>query len=472
MGGLDEIRTVVHRPRSLAELRALFEQAGSRTFSLVGARHSFDGHNFPQADGEAIDTTGLDGAVRLLETDPRGCRWARVPGSFSFERLAAEAPGWLPRHPPTSDLITQAGALAACTHDSIGFFADHVRRFTVLTPDGALHDCRPDAAGLAGELYRLVPGSFGLLGVVLDLELRLYPSHPSQCVSILVRRGRYADDPGLEQLLAKARSENIQGAGLFVYGVGAEAVSFEAHVATAADLAPAPPLLLTDDATTRNVYLQALASLAPWLAKRISLRVLRDGRRFRAPLYGHAFFQRSYGRAHALLAGGALAARALRRLGLNPRLPVVHQSYVVPTASMAEFLAIYFGALERYPDLVPRLEQQDFICLPEARWPLHGAFGMKGGAFLLTTSIGVVRGGESERRGRALLGEVAALGFEAVGAKTLLLKHTHGALPLLRSMHAGMIQQLLAAKAKVDPRGLLRSQLLEKLIGVSPAPAP
>lgn len=460
MGGLQEGHAVVHRPRSVAELRALLASGGP--YALVGARHSFGAHFFPVAGGAAIDVTALPGAVTVLEDDGAH-RWVRAGGSVTFEALVAAVPGYMPQYPPTSDLITLAGALTACTHDSAGFFAEHVRRFTLLAPDGTEHDCHAGADGLAGELYRLVPGSFGLLGVILDLELRLYAAPSSRCLDIVVHRGHFADDPSVSRLVALAASPSTHTAGQYVYGVGGDTVLFESRAVDTASVAGVPPLPLTDDATTRNVYLQATASLSPRLTNWFSLFVLKSGRRFRASFYGSSFFQRSYGRAHAILGGRGLPARALRALGLDPRLPVAHQTFVVPRPEAERFFALYFEVLARYPALVGRIEQQDVIALPECRWPLHAAYGMPGGALFLTTSMGVQRGGASEREAAIFFGEVAQRTFETVGAKTLLLKQSHGELGVLRAMHAGMIAQLRALKTETDPTDVLRTAFWQRL---------
>jgi FAD/FMN-containing dehydrogenase len=398
-----------------------------------------------------------------LEDEGAAHRWVRASGGTTFEALVAAVPGYLPQHPPTSDLITLAGAFTACTHDSAGYFADHVRRFTLLTPDGVSHQCHADAPGLAGELYRLVPGSFGVLGVILDLELRMIAAPDSGCVGIVVHRGRYRDDPALSLLATLAASPATHTAGLYVYGVGGETVVFESRRVDASTMAGVLPLPLTDEATTRNVYLQAIASLQPRLTNWFSLFLLTPGRRFRASLYGNSFFQRSYGRAYPILGGRGVLARALRGLGLNPRLPVAHQTFVIPPASIEGFFAIYFEILARHPKLVRRLEQQDAIRLPECHWPLHAAHGMPDGCFFVTTSMGVERDGESEREARAFFAEVAERTFDAVGAKTLLLKHTHVAATVLRAMHAPMITRLLALKATVDPKSVLYTQFLHAL---------
>lgn len=464
MGGLDEMPARVHRPRSVAELQALLEGART-TFSLVGARHSFGDHFFPAEAGEAIDTTGLGGDVISLEDDERGRRWVRAPGSTTFEALAAAAPGFLPHHPPTSDLVTLAGAIASCTHDSVGFFCDHVRRFSLLTVDGRIHDCHEDAKGVAGELFRLVPGSFGGLGVILELELRLFPAATTQFDEVAIARCRpYPGDDTLERLEEIAEAPGQRGAGVYIYGLRGKTVLFDSRLIEAEEAARLPPLPLTDDATIKNIYLQALANRMPGVVHWLSPYVLREGRRFQSSVYGHAFFQRSYARSYPILTGRALGARALAAVGVNPRLPVVHQTYVIPRSSVRAFLDLYFDILEGYPDLVARLEQQDVIRLPTCRFPLHAMFGMDGGGYLLTSSMSVPRGSSFERRGRDFLGTVAQRGYEELGVKTLLLKQTHGEAELFVRMHADMIERLAIIKEKVDPRGILSSRLLRRLL--------
>jgi FAD/FMN-containing dehydrogenase len=464
MGGLSEMQARVHRPTTVAQVQALFAEAAGRTFSLVGARHSFNTHFFPAEHGEAIDVTSLGGPVTPLEVVDAEHRWFRAPGGMTFEALAAAVPAFLTRHPPTSDLITLGGALAACTHDSIGLFADQVRRFTLLTPDGQLHDCRADAEGLDGELFRLVPGSFGALGLIVDLELRLYAAPTSRAVDIRVHRGALIDDPDFTRVSELVQQPGVQGAGMFLYGLRGPTVLFEARVVEADTLTGVPHLPLTDDDTTGNAWLQATASVSARLTNWFSLYTLADGRRFRAPIYGHAFFQRSYARAGALLSGPDVRARALRLLGLNPRLPVVHQTFVIPASGVARFFTRYFALLAQAPELIPRIEQQDVIRPRESQWPLHGAFGIEGGAFLLTTSIGVSVGGALEQRARQFMGDVAKQTFDEVGAKTLLLKHTHGDPKTLYAMHGPMLARLSALKAQVDPKGLLQSRFFEGLL--------
>lgn len=469
MGGLSEIRALVHRPRSVDELRGLFAEAATRkiptTFTLVGGRHSFGGHFLPKGGGEAVDTTGLPASVARLEADEPNGLWVRASGNLTFEGLAAAVPGFLPRHPPTSDLVTLAGALAGCTHDSVDFFAKYVRRFSLLTPDGRVHDCSANAEGIAGDLFRAVPGSFGALGVVLDLELRTYFAGERRRAEIAVaHEGRYEDGESLARLERSFERGPAWGAGFYVFGLRGRTVVLEARIIDEAEAESLPDLPLTDDATTRNVVLQALANRFPAPAHRLAASVLRGGKRFRASIYGHAFFQRSYARSYPILTSKDAKARALSFVGVDPRLPVVHQTFVIPPKNMRRFLDVYFEILEQNPELVPRIEQQDAVRLPECPWPLHGTFGTKGGAFLFSPSMSVPRGGALEAKARAFFGAVTRRAYRELGVKVLLLKQMHVDRDLLREMHEGAIMHLARIKREVDPRGLLSSQFLDDLL--------
>ncbi|MGA7123107.1 MAG: FAD-binding protein, partial [Polyangiaceae bacterium] len=151
VGGLYEATARVHRPRSLDELAAVFADARQKgkQLTLVGAGRSFGRQFLPPEGVDAVDTTALPGQTTLNERTADGL-WVRAPGGRTFEELWRDVPNHLPRHAPTGDRITIAGALAACSHNTRDFFTRDVRSFRVMTPDGAVVDCRPDAQGLGG----------------------------------------------------------------------------------------------------------------------------------------------------------------------------------------------------------------------------------------------------------------------------------------------------------------------------------
>jgi FAD/FMN-containing dehydrogenase len=467
MGGLYEATASVREPATPEELAALFQDAVARRrrLTLIGARRSFGEHFLPPGDADGVSTARLSGTTRLLSTEADGGIWVRAPGSMTFEALHREYPHHLPPHPPTGDRISLAGALAACAHNAVGFFAEEVRAFRMMTPDGAVHECHAAAPGIAGELFRLVPGSFGALGVILELELRLFRVRERQRAEITVlEHGPTRGYAALERLETLYHSgEYPLGRGLFFFGRRGKSVLLGDRIVVPEPHHEAAPLPLTDDATRRNIVAQGLANRVPGLVSPLQGLVLRRGRRFHAGLYGFTFFQRSYDRAYDYLASPAVLPRVLRALGVDPRLTVCHQTFAVPVERRQPFLDMYFDVFDAYPELEARLEQQDLIRLPECAWPLHAAHGMPGGAYLFSVSMSVRRGQSHEARARTFLGEVSRRAFEAHGVKVMLLKQAHCEPALLRRMHAPFIQTLSALKQRVDPHRVLTSRMLDAL---------
>jgi hypothetical protein len=458
----------VHSPKNREELRALFEQAVSaRTrLTLVGAQRSFGEQFLPPVGAHGVSLERLQGSVERLEQEEGGDLWVRAPGALSFHDLCAQAPGFVPYHPPTGDRISLGGALAACSHDAVGFFASSVRSVTVMTPQGEILECHRGATGLAGNLFPLIPGSFGALGAILSLELRLRQIKPAERaeINVLMRcpAAGYAALEGLEKVFQS--KEFTLGRGLFFYGNRRQSVLLgdRLRVLPAGDSARA--LLLTDDATTRNIVVQALANRFPRLAHWLQPWVFNPGRRFQASLYGFSFYQRSYDRAHQYLSSGRFVPRLLRWLGIDPILPVCHQTFVVPVEARRNFLDTYFLLFRAYPDLEKRLEQQDMIRLPPCPYPLHAAHNLPDGCYLFTASFSVRKGHPEQGRCQQFLCEVSRKVHEEWGVKVLLVKQAHCPDDTLRVMHRPFITTLRAIKAEIDPNSVLTSRLLERLL--------
>lgn len=467
MGGLYETRAVVRRPTDLDDMRELFADArrSGAHLTLGAGRRSFGEHFLPQPGATAVDTRGLGGAVEVLGVESSGAVVARVPASFTFEALHAALPGALPPHPPTGDRITLGGAVAGCTHDSSGYFADDIRAIELLTPRGELIRCAPHASGLGGELFDVLPGSFGALGLITHVELELRPVAPGARVEIEVLENCPARDFAcVDQLEELYRTGQFPlGRGMFVYGCrGTTVLVADREVeGTAPRLSTLP---LTDEATVRNIVLQGIAHRLPGLVHRLQPHVLRKGRRFQASMYGFCYYQRSYDRAFDWLSSKRWSSRALRAAGVDPRLTVCHQTFAVPPDRVHRFLDLYFDELARHPRAIRRLEQQDLIRLPPCRWPLHGAHGLTDGSFLFTASFSVQRQRESYREARRCLQEVSARAFRELGVKVLLLKQAHCDPELLRQMHAGFIERIEDMRSTVDPERVLGSRLFNGLM--------
>jgi FAD/FMN-containing dehydrogenase len=451
----------------LPELRAVLQQSernGTR-LTLVGAQRSFGEQFLPPERANCLTLHRLGGHVERLEHDSQGNLWVRTPGHTTFHDLCASVPGFVPFRPPTGDRISVAGALVACSHDAVGFFADNVRAITVMLADGTVHECRAGDPGILGDLFRSIPGSFGALAVILSVELRLRAVDPTQRAVInVLYRGAVQDYPVLEQMEALFQNgEYALGRGLFFYGRRRSCVLVGDCLRALAAGERLPELLLTDDATTRNIVAQALANRFPSLAHRAQPWVLKPGRRFQAGLYGFSFYQRSYDRAFNFLSSEDPVACLLREIGVDPRLAVCHQSFVLPVEVRHEFLDEYFTVFDAHPELEARLEQQDMIRLPHCPYPLHGASGMRDGSYIFTASFSVRQGEPEQDRCHQFLSEVSTRVWAKLGVKVLLLKQSHCTVADLQQMHAPFVAQLRALKAQVDPRGLWTSRLLDRL---------
>lgn len=466
MGGLYEARAPLQAPLREVELAALFAEArrsGARV-TLSAGRRSFGEHFLPVPGGSAIDLRSIGGAVERLPGATPAEVVARIPAGLSFEALHAALPDTLPWHPPTGDRITLGGAISGCTHDSTGYLADDLRALDLLTAEGERVRCSPQSTGIGRELFELLPGSFGALGAITHVELGLRPLLPGAKVEIHVLENApatgWAAVAELEQIYQTARYP--LGRGLFLYGCRGTSVLVGDRLVEAAE-PRRPTLPLTDEATGRNILMQGLANRFPALAHRLQPELLRKGRRFHAQPYGFSFYQRSYDRAFEWLSSSRWSSRLLRAGGIDPRLTVCHQTFVVAPDRIQRFLDLYFDELARHPAAVRRLEQQDLVRLPPCRWPLHAAYGLADGGYLLTASFSVRRGHESYREAARCLHAISETAYGELGVKVLLLKQAHCDPALLRRMHADFIARLTAMRQRVDPRGVLTSRLLQGL---------
>lgn len=469
-GGLDEARSRCWFPTSEADVLELYRQTAEvgRRLTLVGAQKSFGGHFLCAEGAEACDVTGLGRATRLVERDDAaGTIWVSVAAGVTFRQMLHEFPGYRPESPPTSDGISVGGALASCTHNMAGFFADSVRAFTLLAPNGESYRCSPGGSSLERALFEFVPGTFGALGVITDIELRLRAIPAEQSVQVeVLSRGRVRGVSYLEELWRAADSpKHAPGHGMFLYGCQDRYVLLGDSVLNGSEPRPRTQLLLTADKPQLHAALQGVSNRFPTLTRHIALSAFRPGRAFSADWYGFLFFQRSYDTAYDTLSSRAPWFSALRGLGVDPRLTVLHQTWCFPREHAVEFMELYWSVLKRYPGLERRAEQQDLIALRPSRWPAHATWGNAQGSGLLTPSFAVRRGSPEHARGEAFLRELARAAFARNAAfKLMLLKQSVCDDGLLREMHAPYVARLRELKRQVDPAGLLGSKLLARLL--------
>lgn len=469
-GGMDEGSARCWFPNSEAELFELYRDAqksGVR-LTLVGAKKSFGGHFLCPHGADACDVGALRRTAAIVERSADGSMiWVSVAAGVTFKQLLSEFPGYRPENPPTSDGISVAGALASCTHNMGGFFADSVRAFTLLAPDGQSYRCTAEGTALERALYEFAPGAFGALGVMTDIELclRAVPADLSIQVEVL-SCGRVAGSHCIEDLLRAADDpQHEPGRGIFFYGCEDRYALLADSFRTGSEPRPGGRMLLTADRPRLHAALQGLSNRYPGLARRIALSAFRPGRMFSADWYGFMFFQRSYDTAYEILSSATPLFVALRGFGVDPRLTVCHQTWCFPREHAAEFMQLYWNTMKRYPGIEGRAEQQDMIALRPCRWPAHATWGNLNGSALLTPSLAVRRGSTEHARAEEFFRELSRVAFaQNPRFKLMLLKQAACDDGLLREMHAPYIARLREHKRQVDPGGLIVSKLLLRLL--------
>ncbi len=122
--------------------------------------------------GSVVDMTALDGVLHFDDTSGL----LRCEAGLSLERLLAHfvPRGWFPWITPGTKFVTIGGCIANDVHGkghhSQGSFASCVLSMRVALPNGELREVSRDADP---ELFWANFGGMGLLGVVVDVTLRL-----------------------------------------------------------------------------------------------------------------------------------------------------------------------------------------------------------------------------------------------------------------------------------------------------------
>lgn len=141
-------------------------KAAGRPVAIAGARHSMGGQSIPK-DGHAIQLNIPD-----LEIDRAGKRYHTGAGARWDQVVAALDPmGLSPLIMQSNDDFAVGSTLCVNAHGwpiPYGPFGDSVRSFRLMLADGEIVTCSPTENA---ELFQAAIGGYGLLGIVLDLEL-------------------------------------------------------------------------------------------------------------------------------------------------------------------------------------------------------------------------------------------------------------------------------------------------------------
>jgi len=156
--------------RIIAELRAQLQAAtrAGQPLCVGGARHSMGGQSLPR-DGVAVSL-----AAPLCEPNPAK-RTYRVRGGARWSEViqALDPLGFSVAVMQSNQDFSVAGTLSVNAHGwpvPFGPFGSTVRAMRLMLADGTIMSCsRTDNA----DLFSLVIGGYGLLGIILDVEVEM-----------------------------------------------------------------------------------------------------------------------------------------------------------------------------------------------------------------------------------------------------------------------------------------------------------
>jgi len=484
-------RTEAEAELAMAAARRCLPQGARGALTLAGAERSFEAHFLPRAEGTprvVVSSRRLRGEVRVLGdvTTPGGesALAVRALAGTSFGELlrAVKHAGFeaMPFSCPTADAISLGGALAVNTHSRTsltygGLFAQHVRRFTLLAPDGRRYDCHASAeTALERRLFRYVPGALGALGLVTELELELARIAPSvRVVTEVLERDA---DPAtsvtayLSRVAADAHARVFsEGFNLVFFGPPGRGSGVVVGRRRLVGGEPSPPTLpLFRERSSLNVFVQTFAHRFPGVARALAAGLLAPGRTFSAPYYRWAFFQSSYDEGWERLSrrGSPETRLFATELGL------VHQGWVMTSAALPPFVALASDlfAEREFESVAEALEFFDVLPLPAPVSPLDPSLAVASGlnpatatTHVLTLSI-AVHDARARELAAAYCHTLTARAVTQGLAVVVQLNKQHHARPsLLRAMHHTALAELSALKATVDSEGLLGSGSLERL---------
>jgi FAD/FMN-containing dehydrogenase len=173
MGARGVVGSGVVRARSAEDVRATFRRAAEagRSVCLRGAGCSY-GDAALNRGGIVLDLAAMN---RILDLDEQSGVAVVEPGVTIRDLWTRALPaGWWPPVVPGTMEATLGGCVAMNIHGknsfAVGTIGEHVESVTLLTPAGELLDCsrteRPD-------LFRTVVGGFGMFGCFTRIRIRL-----------------------------------------------------------------------------------------------------------------------------------------------------------------------------------------------------------------------------------------------------------------------------------------------------------
>lgn len=383
---------------------------------------------------------------------------------------------WLhiPYSVPTADGITIGGALAANTlsrSSSIdGFFLDHVRAFTLVTPVGILR-CSPDAEeALARELFFAFPGSQGMFGCVTDitLDVQKVPAGNHVRTAVLTATGnrrRFVREflANARDVVQRQREGSTGGWDKGVYaaagGYPGGAGRWYVYGSRESGLSPRyPSFPLYGDHPTLHTWAHILSHHCPRIPQETMRWVFPEGQSFDDPLYTYTYFQNSHPRARH-------SPGVLGRI-LPTTMPVTQQTWVMHPEALEPFLEHVRTLLCRkeFRPIAGWVELQDILLLPRSAALLSPCHSREE-AIAYTISCAADTDGPRSKFVREFLSTLSIHAWTQWRATVHLLKEAYCPDGLLRQMYAPALEKAQLLRTAVDPHHIVRTALSDRLLG-------
>jgi decaprenylphospho-beta-D-ribofuranose 2-oxidase len=432
-------------PRNACEILDALTSAGAGGVIARGAGRSY-GDAAQNDGGTVLDLTGLDRIVsidaeKLLATAQAGATIGQLLARLAAERLT------LPVVPGTAH-VTLGGAIASDIHGKNhhhdGGFARHVASLSLCTPAGEVVELSPDSDP---ELFYATLGGMGLTGVVVEASVRVEPLHAPWVLADTDRTD------GLRQTLTMISGEERHRYSVAWLDLLADGAKMGRAVVSRAD--PMPADGLTPPARGRRA---ASAGNHGSRARRAVLEIPRG--------FPGALLRPSGVRAFNALHWSAAPQRERARpLALSP--------YFFPLDVVGRWNRLYGSAgLIQYQFVIPTgaedALERCFELIRARRLPVYLAvFKRLGAAFGgplsfplegWTLALDIPASAPGLPSALRELDELIA----GVGGRVYLTKDARLGRDALSAMYP-QLDRFHAQRARVDPHGVLRSDLASRL---------